>query len=88
MIDITLLEAVVVCLFVVEVYLLKVKFLVVVRIILESILIAIEPITLLTDIESCMTNLHGLLELFNYLVLLDHLLYMTLILFVFPLTNL
>jgi len=74
-----------VCLFVVMVYLLEAEFLIVARIIFESILIAIEPITLLTDVESCMANIPGLLELLICLVLLDHLLYMTLILLVFPL---
>ena len=42
----------------------KAKFLVMVRIILENILIAIEPITLFTDVGSCMTNLPGILKLY------------------------
>ena len=36
------------------IYLLEIEFLVLVRIILESVLIAIKPITLLTDVGSCM----------------------------------
>jgi len=72
--EVILFEAVVVCLFMVVVHLLEAEFLVVVRIILESVLIATEPITLLTDVGSCMTNLSGLLELLTCLVLLDHLL--------------
>jgi len=55
MIEVTLLEAVVVYLFVVVVYWLDVEFLVVVMIIFKSILIAIEPITLLIDVG----RLHG-----------------------------
>ena len=46
-----------------------------IRIILENVLTAIEPITLLTDVGNCMANLLGLLELFICLILLDHLLH-------------
>ena len=63
------------------------RVLIVVRIILESILIAIEPITLLTNVGSCMANLPGLFELFICLVLLDYVLHMTLILLVLLLMN-
>ena len=49
------------------------------RIILESVLTAIEPITLLTKVGSYMANLPSF-ELLICLVLLDQLLYMTLIL--------
>ena len=70
-------RAVVVCLFMIIVYLLEAKVLVVIRIILESVLIAIKPITLLTDIRSCMTNLPSLLKLLICLVQLDYLLHMT-----------
>jgi len=87
MVEVTLLEAVV-WLFVAVVYLLEVEFVVMIRIILESVLIAIEPITPLTNIESCMANLLGLLKLIICFVLLDHLLHMTLVLLVFLLTNL
>ena len=54
MVEVTLLETRVVCLFVV--YLLEVEFFIVFRIILESVLIAIEPITLLIDVGSYMAN--------------------------------
>ena len=74
-------------LFVVVVYLIDAEFLVVVRIILESVLIAIESITLLINVGSCMAKLLGLLALLICLILLDHLLHMTLILLVFSLTN-
>ena len=74
--------------FVVVVYLLETEFLTVTRIILESVLIAIEPITLLTNVGSCMANIPGLLELVIYLTLLDHLMHMTLILLIFLLMNL
>ena len=60
-----------VCLFVVMVYILKTEFFVVVRI------IAIEPITLLTDVGSCMANLSGIFERLICLILQDHLLDMT-----------
>jgi len=60
--------------FVAVIYLLEVKFLVVVRIFLKSVLIAIKPITLLIDVGSCMAYLLGLLELLICLVLLDYLL--------------
>jgi len=60
----------------------------VIRIILKSALIAIELITLLTDMESCMAKRPGLLELLICLVLLDHLLHMTLISLVLSITNL
>ena len=68
----------VVYLFVIVVYQLEAKFFIVVRIILKSVPIAIEPITLLIDIGSCMTNLFDHLELLICLILLDHLLRMTL----------
>ena len=54
----------------------------------QSVLIAVESITLLTDVESCIVNFHGLLKLLIFLVLLNHLLHMTLILLVFSLMNL
>ena len=62
----------------------------VVKIILESVLISIEPITLLTDVGSgsCMTKLSGLLELLICLELLDHPLHMALIFLVLLLINL
>ena len=75
-------------LFVVVVYLLEDEFLVMVRIILERVLVAIKPITLLTHVGSCMANLLDFLKLRACPVLLDHLLYITLILLVLPLTNL
>ena len=77
----------VVCLFVVVIYLLEAECLVVIKIILKSVLIAINPITLLVDVESCMVKLLGLLELLICLVLLDHPLHMNLILLVFSLTK-
>ena len=55
------------------------ELLVVVRIILESVLIAIEPIALLIDVGSCMANLPDILELLICQVLLDHLVHITLI---------
>ena len=68
---VTLVEAVVVCLFMNVVHLLEAELLVVVKIILKSVLIAIKPITLLISVGSCMVNLHGLLTLLICLVLLD-----------------
>ena len=59
------------------VYLLEVEFFVVVKIILKSVLIALELITLLAEIGSCITNLPSLLELLICLVVLDHLRHMT-----------
>ena len=67
-------------------YLLEAEFLVIVRIILESVLIIIESITLLTDVGSCMANLSSLLKLLICSILLDHLLHTTLILLVLTLT--
>ena len=46
--------------------------------ILESLLIAIEPIALLINVGCCMANIPDLFKLLIYLVLLDHLLHMTL----------
>jgi len=60
---------------VVVVYPLEAEIFIVIRIILENVLTAIEPITLLTDVGNCMANLLGLLELFICLILLDHLLH-------------
>ena len=74
MVEVTFLKAVVICFFMVMVYLLEAEVLIVVRIIFKSVLIAIEPITLLTDVGGCMANLHGLLELLICVVMLDHLL--------------
>jgi len=54
----------------------------------QSVLVAIEPITILTDVGSCMANLSSLLELLICLVLLDHILHITLILLVFSLMTL
>ena len=54
---------------------------------LKSVLI-VEPITFLIDIRNCKANLHGFLKLLISLVLLDHILYMILILLVFSLMNL
>ena len=71
-----------------RVYLLEAEFLIVVRIILESVLIAIEPVILLTNVGSCMANLPSLLELPICLVVLNHLLHMTLILLILTLMNL
>ena len=59
----------------VVVYPLEAEIFIVIRIILENVLTAIEPITLLTDVGNCMANLLGLLELFICLILLDHLLH-------------
>jgi len=70
---------------VIVIYLLEAEFFAVIRILLQSVLIAIEPITLFTDVGSCMTP--DLLELLICLVLLNHLLHMTLILLILPLTN-
>ena len=47
MVEVALLEATVVCLFVITVYLLETEFLIVIRIILESVLIAVQLITLI-----------------------------------------
>jgi len=77
----------VVCFFVIVVHLLEAEFLIVVKIVLKNILIVNELIKLLINVESCMVNLSDFLELLIYLVLLDHLLHMTLILFVLSLTN-
>ena len=81
------LEAMVVCFFMVVIYLLEVEFFVVVMIILKNVLIVIKLITLLTDIGSCMIDLHGLLMLLIYVILLDHILHITQILLIFLLTN-
>ena len=69
------------CLFVVAVYLLEAEVLTVVRVTLRNVLIAIEPITVLIDVGSCVANIPNLLELLIFLMLLDppHLLYMTLL---------
>ena len=77
MVDVTHLEAMVICLFVIVIYLLEVEFLVMVRMILKSLLIAIEPIALLINVGCCMANIPDLFKLLIYLILLDHLLHMT-----------
>ena len=87
LVEIILLEATVVCLSMIVVYLLEAEFLVMVKIILKSVLIAIEPTTLLIDGGSCMEKLLDLFELLICLVLLDHPLQMTFILLVLLLTN-
>ena len=74
--------------FMVIVYLLEARFLIVIKITLKSVLIAIEQITLLIDVGSYMANLLGLFELLICLILLDHLLHMILIFLVLPLTTL
>ena len=68
------------CLFVVVVYLLEAEVLTVVRVTLRNVLIAIEPITVLINVGSCVANIPNL-ELLIFLMLLDppHLLYMTLL---------